>query len=164
MPATEARGQGGRRPPRQHLCVLPPGSQARARLEATSVDRDCRPVDDSYVVTWGTLLSGSWGNNLIADTQRALPLSRHDQHAIPFGGSRLSHRVPPPRDFRAFQLAAGRSEGDAGSPPGEGTALLLRPPHAVARAALVAARCCILAGPGGPLPEPVLVAEWGGGV
>lgn len=40
------------------------------RGSAASVGRDRRPVEDSYVVTQGTLLSVSWGNNLIADTHR----------------------------------------------------------------------------------------------
>jgi len=69
-----SRGQGGRRPPRQHLGV-PASRSAGARRdpEPTLVSRDRRPVDVSYLVARGTLLNGRRGNVLIADRRGDVP-------------------------------------------------------------------------------------------
>jgi hypothetical protein len=45
-----------------------PGSQARDASPVTSVNRDRRHVDGSYLVAQGTLLSRRWESILIADT------------------------------------------------------------------------------------------------
>jgi hypothetical protein len=77
VPATEVEGKvaGGRRGSTSVYRL--PDRRRSTLLKSVLVNRDRRPVDDSYLVTRGTLLSGSWGNNLIADgIQRSWPWAR----------------------------------------------------------------------------------------
>lgn len=62
------RGQGGRRPPRQHrrsrACLPTPFRRPRT---CTLIDRERRSTARSYLIPQGTLLIGAWGKNLIVD-------------------------------------------------------------------------------------------------